>query len=84
MSLLRDGLHDVMEVVLRLDFALDKSWYDAKHYFHGLHENSNNMREELGSRNVSNKTVDMHSLQRLVCISIKRQYHHMVYILFKS
>ena len=29
------------------------------------------MREELGSRNVSNKTVDMHSLQRLVYISIK-------------
>ncbi len=26
-SLLRDGLHDVMEVVLSLDFALDKSWY---------------------------------------------------------
>src|SRR5260370_21844245 len=30
------------------------------------------MREELGSRNVSNKTVDMHSLQRLVYISIKK------------
>ncbi len=42
------------------------------------------MREELGSRNVSNKTVEMHSLQRLVYISIKKQYYHMVYILFES
>src|SRR5258708_7565152 len=42
------------------------------------------MREELGSRNVSNKTVDMHSLQRLVYISIKKQYYRVVYILFES
>ena len=42
------------------------------------------MREELGSRNVSDKTVDMHSLQRLVYISIKKQYYRMVYILFES
>ncbi len=26
-------LHDVMEVVLSLDFVLDKSWYDAKTLF---------------------------------------------------
>jgi len=32
-SLLRDGPHDVMEVILSLDFALDKSWYDAKTLF---------------------------------------------------
>ena len=40
------------------------------------------MREELGSRN--NKTVDMDSLQRLVYISIKKQYYCVVYILFES
>ena len=37
MSLLRDGLHDVMEVVLSLDFTLDKSWYDAKTLFPRFH-----------------------------------------------
>src|SRR5258708_33329856 len=42
------------------------------------------MREDVGSRNVSDKTVDMHSLQRLVSISIKKQYYCVVYILFKS
>ena len=42
------------------------------------------MREELGSRNVSNKTVDMHSLQRLVYVSIKKQYYRIVYLLFES